>query len=63
MLSSFTALIGVEIIFGYKIEKGYTPIALQDSDPFKMFKKNSLTIILGILTIIIYFWKIKIAGI
>ena len=47
LLSSFTALIGAEIVFGSKIENGYTPIALQDPDPFKLFNKNKEMVILN----------------
>ena len=47
LLSSFTALIGAEIVFGSKIENGYTPIALQDPDPFRLFNKNKEMVILN----------------
>ncbi|PWG04172.1 sulfite oxidase [Polaribacter aquimarinus] len=47
VLSSFTALIGTEIVFGSNIEKGYTPIALQNVDPFKLFNKNKEMIVLN----------------
>jgi len=46
-LSSFATLIGTELIFGSNILNGYTPLALQDPDPFKMFKKHSEMIILN----------------
>lgn len=47
VLSSFTALIGAEIVFGSNISNGYTPLALQDPDPFKMFSKNKGMVILN----------------
>ena len=46
-LSSFTALIGAEIVFGSKMLEGYTPLALQDPDPFKMFNKNPEMVVLN----------------
>lgn len=46
-LSSLAALIGAEIVFGNTMLKEYTPIALQESDPFKMFKKNKEMVILN----------------
>ncbi|KGL58700.1 sulfite oxidase [Polaribacter sp. Hel1_85] len=47
VLSSFTALIGAEIVFGSKIQNGYTPLALQDPDPYKLFSKNKDMVILN----------------
>lgn len=46
-LSSLTALIGADIVFGSKMLEGYTPLALQDPDPFKMFKKNPEMVVLN----------------
>ncbi len=46
-LSSFTALIGAELVFGSKMLAGYQPLALQDPDPFKMFNKNPEMIVLN----------------
>lgn len=46
-LSSFATLIGAEIVFGSNMLEGYKPIALQNSDPFKMFNKNKEMIILN----------------
>ena len=39
-LSSFALLIGAELVFGSKMLEGYTPLALQDPDPFKLFNKH-----------------------
>ena len=46
-LSSFAALIGIEIVYGSNMFEGYIPLALQDPDPFKMFKKNTEMVILN----------------
>ena len=47
VLSSFAAIIGSEIVFGSKLPNGYKPIALQEPDPFKMFRKNKGMVILN----------------
>ncbi len=46
-LSSLTVLVGTEIVFGEMIPSGYTPLALQDPDPFKLFQKNKEMILLN----------------
>ena len=46
-LSSFALLLGTDIVFGSKIRKGYTPIALEGTDPFTMFKKDKGMIVLN----------------
>jgi sulfite oxidase len=46
-LTSFAALIGTEIVFGSNLYKGYTPLALQETDPFKLFKKDKDMIVLN----------------
>jgi DMSO/TMAO reductase YedYZ molybdopterin-dependent catalytic subunit len=46
-LSSFAALIGVEIVFGSNLLEGYTPLALEGSDPFKMFNKHKDMVVLN----------------
>jgi DMSO/TMAO reductase YedYZ molybdopterin-dependent catalytic subunit len=46
-LSSFATLIGADIVFGSKLVEGYTPLALQDPDPFKMFNKSNEMVILN----------------
>jgi sulfite oxidase len=46
-LSSFATLIGSEIVFGSNLLDGYTPIALQEPDPFKMFNKHKEMIVLN----------------
>ena len=47
VLSSFATLIGAEIVFGSKMYNNYTPIALQETDPFKLFKKNKEMVVLN----------------
>lgn len=46
-LSSFITLIGADIVFGSKMPAGYTPLALQDGDPFKMFNKHKDLVVLN----------------
>jgi DMSO/TMAO reductase YedYZ molybdopterin-dependent catalytic subunit len=46
-LSSFAAFIGAEIVFGSEMLEGYTPLAMQDPDPFKLFKINKDMIVLN----------------
>ena len=46
-LSTFTILVGTDIVFGNLMPSGYTPLALQDPDPFKMFNKDTEMIILN----------------
>lgn len=47
VLSSFAAVIGADIVFGAKMLDGYTPLALQEPDPFKLFQKNKEMIVLN----------------
>ena len=46
-LSTFTIWIGTDIVFGHMMPDGYTPLALQDPDPFKMFSKDKGMIVLN----------------
>lgn len=46
-LTSLTMAVGTEIVFGELIPSGYTPLALQDPDPFKMFGKDKEMIVLN----------------
>lgn len=46
-LTSLTVLVGTEIVFGEMIPLGYTPLALQDPDPFKLFQKNKEMVVLN----------------
>ena len=47
VLGSFAALLGTEIVYGAKMLEGYTPIAIQDPDPFELFKKHKDMIVLN----------------
>ncbi len=46
-LSSFATLIGTELVFGSHMRDGYTPLALQNPDPFKLFNKNKDMVVLN----------------
>ena len=46
-LSAFAAALGTEIVFGANLLKGYTPLGLQDPDPFELFKKNKDMVVLN----------------
>ena len=40
-LGSMATVIGADVVFGVEMPKDYLPLALQDPDPFKMFKKDT----------------------
>lgn len=44
--SAYTVL-GMEIVFGNTMPKGYSPLAIQDPDPFKMFNKDPQMVVLN----------------
>lgn len=46
-LGSFAALIGADIVYGSNMLDGYTPLAMQDQDPFKMFNKHKDMVVLN----------------
>ncbi len=46
-LGSLATLIGTEIVFSSKLPEGYKPLALQEPDPFKMFKKHKEMVVLN----------------
>lgn len=46
-LSSFATIIGTEIVFGSRLMKGVIPLAMQDPDPFALFKKDKGMIVLN----------------
>jgi len=46
-LTSLAAMVGTDIVFGNLMPSGYTPLALQDPDPFKMFHKDKGMIVLN----------------
>jgi len=47
VLGSFAAIIGTELVFGAKMPYGYKPLALQETDPFKLFNKNKEMVVLN----------------
>tara|TARA_Y100000034_G_scaffold7140_1_gene7903 strand:- start:18995 stop:20215 length:1221 start_codon:yes stop_codon:yes gene_type:complete len=47
VLGTFAAALGTDIVFGAKMLEGYTPLALQEPDPFKLFKKDKEMIVLN----------------
>lgn len=46
-LSSLAALIGADIIFGSNMPKGYTPVWLQETDPYRLFNKHKDMVVLN----------------
>lgn len=46
-LAGLTALLGVDIIFKEFMPQGYVPVALQETDPFKLFKKDPSMVVLN----------------
>lgn len=46
-LASIATLIGAEIVYGLNMVEGYEPLALQDPDPFTMFKKGKGMVVLN----------------
>lgn len=46
-LSSLATLIGTEIVFGSNLLENYIPLALEDSDPFKMYNKHKDMVVLN----------------
>ncbi|NHF59662.1 sulfite oxidase [Flavobacteriaceae bacterium TP-CH-4] len=47
LLGSMTTALGIDIAFGAVMPEGYTPLALQDPDPFKMFDKDPQMVVLN----------------
>ncbi len=47
VLASTAVTLGVDIVFGNLMPKGYVPLALQDPDPFKMFDKDPEMVLLN----------------
>ncbi|NKI30895.1 sulfite oxidase [Croceivirga thetidis] len=46
-LASMVGVLGMPIVFGEKLPKGYLPLGLQDQDPFKLFNKNKEMVVLN----------------
>ncbi len=47
VLGSLTAALGMDIVFGWKIPAGYTPLVFQDPDPYSMFGKDKQMVLLN----------------
>tara|TARA_R110002167_G_scaffold15536_3_gene61955 strand:- start:1730 stop:2950 length:1221 start_codon:yes stop_codon:yes gene_type:complete len=46
-LGTLATLLGVEIVYKELIPKGYIPVALQEIDPFALFKKDEAMVVLN----------------
>lgn len=46
-LSTLATLLGVDIVYKELMPKGYTPVALQEIDPFTLFKKDESMVVLN----------------
>jgi DMSO/TMAO reductase YedYZ molybdopterin-dependent catalytic subunit len=46
-LGSLATLLGIEIVYREFIPKNYVPIAFQETDPFKVFKKDEAMVVLN----------------
>ena len=46
-LSTLATLLGVDIVYKELIPKGYIPVALQEIDPFALFKKDEAMVVLN----------------
>ncbi|TWO31769.1 sulfite oxidase [Seonamhaeicola sediminis] len=46
-LTTLSTIIGAEIVYGINLPKDYSPLALQDPDPFKMFNKHKEMVVLN----------------
>ncbi len=46
-LAAMTGALGIEIVYGLKLPENYIPLALQEPDPFKLFKKDKQMVVLN----------------
>ncbi len=46
-LTAMAGLLGMDVVFGKHMPKGYLPLGLQDPDPFKMFQKDGEMVVLN----------------
>lgn len=46
-LSTLATLLGVDLVYKELMPKGYTPVALQEIDPFALFKKDEAMVVLN----------------
>jgi DMSO/TMAO reductase YedYZ molybdopterin-dependent catalytic subunit len=47
VLGSLTAALGMDIVYGWHMPQGYTPIVLQDPDPYTLFGKDKRMVLLN----------------
>ncbi|MFD2100497.1 sulfite oxidase [Flagellimonas iocasae] len=46
-LATMASILGVDIVYGALMPKGYQPLGLQDPDPFKLFNKDKEMVVLN----------------
>lgn len=46
-LGSLATLLGLDIVYGELMPQDYTPVALQETDPFQLFNKNEAMVVLN----------------
>lgn len=46
-LAAMTGALGIEIVYGLKLPENNIPLALQEPDPFKLFKKDKQMVVLN----------------
>ncbi|MER3376089.1 MAG: sulfite oxidase [Allomuricauda sp.] len=46
-LAAMASILGVEIVYGHQMPRGYQPLGLQDPDPFKLFNKDREMVVLN----------------
>ena len=46
-IGAFSALLGVDMVYKELMPKGYLPLALQETDPFKLFQKDPEMVVLN----------------
>lgn len=47
VLTSVAALVGTDVVFGHLMPNNYTPLALQEPDPYKLFNKDKEMVVLN----------------
>ena len=46
-LSTFSALLGAEIVYAASMPKGYVPVAMEEQDPYELFSKHPDMVVLN----------------
>lgn len=46
-LAAMTGALGMEIVYGLKLPESYTPLGLQEPDPFELFQKDKEMVVLN----------------